>query len=191
VKKILGIIILGLLLSGNAYATLIKKFNISIGCNFTGFYLNHLDRSKDDFFKGFVSDTDYYGKKGPDFNLMISLEDKSVGDYPDKDKWQGEIIYLDHKGKKTYKLKGLDFGSNGTNIDFSIVAVRKNADMNNLEVLRIGEWNTTESKENYYKVTKTYVKNIKEAFSKEDGELDEDQNYNHFKISSDTYVCLK
>ena len=188
-KKIYRTFILILLWCGSTNAAPIKNFNVSIACNSTGFYLQHLDRSKEDYFQGFASDTGYDGKKGPDFNLMISLENKSEEKYGHK--WQGEIIYLDRNGKKLYKPRGLYQVGTGSNLSFTTVAVNTNSTTNYMEILNIGEWKTTDSKEDYYKVTKTRVENIKEALSKKNKQLDLFQNYDHFKISSTEYICFK
>ena len=191
-KKLLGIVVLGLLLSGNSKAAPIKTFNVSIGCNSTGSYLRHLDRSKEDYFRGYASETNRWdGTKGPDFNLMIFLEDKTEEDYPLKHKWQGEITYLDHEGKKLYKPKGLYNVGGGSNIRFSIVAVSEKSSMGYMDILNISEWETSETKEDYYEVTKTRVKNVKEAISKKNKQLDRSHNSNDFIIYSDNYVCFK
>ena len=190
-KKILIILIISFSFITNAKASPYKKLNVSIGCYSTGEYLRHLDRTKDDFFRGYFSDTRTWdGKKEPEFNLLITMEDKSVGNSLNK-KWQGEIIYLDLDGKKKFKPTGLISIGDGEFIDFSIVAVSENSSTGYTTVLNITPWRTTETKEEYYNVVYTKIENIKEALSKRDKQLSRQRGEKDFRVLSRKHICFK
>lgn len=189
-KKILIILILSFTFFTNAKTAVSKNLNVSIGCYTMDGYLRHLDKTKDDFFRGYLLDTRTWdGQKGPEFNLLITMENKRDENSSD-DKWQGEIIYLDHTGKKKFRLKGLSLGGYGQSIDFAITAVSNNSTTSNTEILNITPWETSETKEEYYEVEYTKIENIKEALSKRDKQLNL-INQKDFIVFSQKYICLK
>ena len=136
----------------------LKKINVSIGCYHSGGYLNHLDRTKNKLYEGYVSNTNSWdGEFKPEFNLMITLKETDVGI------WDGEIVFLNPNGKKLFKLKSIDSVGEGP---FGINAVYASDNGNYLESLHISHWKTRETKEIYYRVYYATLHNLKDAFSK-------------------------
>ena len=155
-KKIVAILFLWLInFSTNVYAIDYKKLNISLGCYSSGNYLYHLDKSKENYFKGYLLEHNSYdGEKKPQFNLFISIEESS------EDNWRGDLTLLDHEGKFSFDLSYVGRNANGIIADF--VFYRNNY----VEVVRVSEQETYETKERYFEAELLKLYNFKDALKR-------------------------
>ena len=184
-KKILGIIFLGLLWCNIISASELKQINISISCYETGEYLKHLDKTKDDYYQGFLMETNSWdGEKTAEFNLMISLEQTK------REKWKGEIIFFNRNGKLLFKPKSLLLAGGGGDLNFDITAVYKGYKGNSLESLLISQKKTTRTKEIYYKVEHIKLYILKDALSEKNKEIKRFSR-DGFKFYTETSICFE
>ena len=182
-KKLFLYIFLGLFFCNVVSGYELKKINVSIGCYHSGVYLNHLDRNKKKLTTGYVSNTNSLdGESKPEFNLMITLKETDAGI------WDGEIIFLNHNGKKLFKLKSLDTVGVGP---FGINAVYASDSGNYLESLHISQWKTSETKEIYYRVYYARLDNLKDAFSKKKKKIELFGRGEGFKNYTRSLTCFK
>jgi hypothetical protein len=170
-KKLLGIVVLGLLFSNVVFASDYRNIVKNLKCYSYGMILRNLDIKNEKNFYGYISDDEV------DFSLIITAKEVDYGI------WDASLLEINFAGKYEYDVTELNASTGGELRDLNASGVFHK----DTYLFRLISHDTHDDKQ-YYEVERISLSNINLIPKKK--QLT-DMHKMRFNVWVNTYICLE
>ena len=189
-KKLLSIIVLGLLWCNTLYAFELRNYTLSLRCYSAGWWLYSLDISNDKNVHGYVSETNSWdGEKTPEITLVIT-----ANEIDERYHWEGEVIFVNRSGKKLFTLTQIEsWGADDRIQEIHAAILSSTGDTESLHLSADKTFNfeTGKTNEEIYYVLKHIDTRKISSLKKRNKKIDMMNESNYFRSYSSEYACFK
>jgi len=188
-KKLLGIVVLGLLWGNAGSSYELRKVVESLRCYETTLWIRTLDIDKEDNTEGNVLNYNTYdSEKKPELTLVITVDEV------EPESWKGGVMTVSHYGKEEYKLTKIDMP--GDNLEELYAGqINSNGDVRGLKLTKEITFNSFRSddtkKDIYYELELTYFSGKFIKFLNNKKKTIGSYDVNRLTTSSNKLFCFK